>query len=279
MQPILFRFGSVAVDSYGLLFGLSFLFGSAIFVVIGRSHRVPLLELLGIVFWFNVSAVVGSRLLFLLNNPGQWRSAPGQLLSVVPGGFYFYGGFVLTTLVVVLYARARGLAAWEVLDYWAPALALGMALMRAGCFLGGCCYGRPTGLAWGVEFPIDSIPALRYGLPHSIHPAQLYAAALGLVTLAALLWLGQRRRFSGQVFLAFCVVVFAERALNLTRRGDLAADLVLGLPQSQVVGGVLLAAALASWIALARRARRRGSRPAALLAHPGSGGPGAAADP
>ena len=82
-------------------------------------------------------------------------------------------------------------------DLFAPYLALGYAFGRIGCFLNGCCFGTPTTLPWGVVFPgLDLVPR---------HPAQLYSALLSLGLCAFLLRLYPRRRFDGQVFLAYVI--------------------------------------------------------------------------
>src|SRR5215813_451306 len=67
----------------------------------------------------------------------------------------------------------------ELLDALAPAGILALAIGRLGCFLGGCCYGRPTALPWGVVFPEVGPPAR--------HPLQLYSAALDLLLVCVLL--------------------------------------------------------------------------------------------
>jgi phosphatidylglycerol:prolipoprotein diacylglycerol transferase len=80
--------------------------------------------------------------------------------------------------------RRRALPPWPTLDALAPALALGYAVGRLGCFLVGDDYGRPTDLPWGVAFP--------EGLPPTVvpvHPTQLYeAAALGVIYWLLVRW-------------------------------------------------------------------------------------------
>jgi phosphatidylglycerol:prolipoprotein diacylglycerol transferase len=78
---------------------------------------------------------------------------------------------------------------------------------RFGCFLNGCCYGKPTHLLWGVVYPPDSFPALEFG-ETPIHPSQLYFAIAGLL-LFLLTW-SIRRRISvpGVLFWIF-IVLFA----------------------------------------------------------------------
>jgi phosphatidylglycerol:prolipoprotein diacylglycerol transferase len=93
-------------------------------------------------------------------------------------------GGVLAGLAMVAYARLPLMA---VLSAAAPALAIGQAVGRIGCFLVGDDYGRPTSLPWGVAFP--------QGLPPTIdrvHPTQLYEFTLLLGIAGVLLWLRRR---------------------------------------------------------------------------------------
>lgn len=120
-----------------------------------------------------------------------------------------------------VYARRRRIAVLPALDALLPVILLGLAIQRLGCFLAGCCYGRPTGLPWGVRFPADS-PAGRAFPGEAVHPTQLYYL-LAFLLVAGLLWLGRKRlRGEGMVsaggFLGAGVAYAAITAL----RGDLA---------------------------------------------------------
>src|SRR5207247_11268166 len=95
------------------------------------------------------------------------------------GGLTLYGGMVGGTVAGLWTAKRVGLAPWSVADATASSVALGNLFGRVGCFLNGCCYGRPTKLPWGVTYPRDSFPYAEFG-PVPTHPAQLYFAAAGL---------------------------------------------------------------------------------------------------
>jgi phosphatidylglycerol:prolipoprotein diacylglycerol transferase len=93
------------------------------------------------------------------------------------GGLTFYGGLLLALPVAIWFARRRGLAVLVVLDLAAPALMLGHALGKIGCFLEGCCYGAPTTSPLGVHFP---------ALAGTVHPTQLYESAAAAVLFVVL---------------------------------------------------------------------------------------------
>src|SRR6185369_5163053 len=113
-----------------------------------------------------------------------------------------YGGIVGGAVIGLLSARRMGMPVWTVADALVPSVALGTMFGRIGCFLNGCCYGKPTKLPWGVIYPPDSFPGLEFGhVP--IHPAQLYFSLAGLVLFIVLWSIRKRVVIPGQLFWIF----------------------------------------------------------------------------
>jgi phosphatidylglycerol:prolipoprotein diacylglycerol transferase len=149
-------------------------------------------------------------------------------------------------------------------DVAVPAIALGYAVGRVGCFLNGDDYGVVTQLPWAVSYPPDTEAYLHHlnrgwiaadasaSLP--VHPVQLYLAALGLVVFLAT----RRARFAqtGQRA-ALCAVLYGcGRFVLELWRGDPRPMLgVLSLPQVMSIG-LILAASL-WYVASGRRVRPR----------------------
>jgi phosphatidylglycerol:prolipoprotein diacylglycerol transferase len=102
-------------------------------------------------------------------------------------------------------------------DVAAPAVAIGAALGRIGCFLNGCCHGAVSDLPWAVCFPKGShawVRQLNAGLippeaPASlpVHPTQLYSAVAGFVVLGLLLLYSRRPRRAGEL-MAFLMLAY-----------------------------------------------------------------------
>ena len=129
-----------------------------------------------------------------------------RALRVWEGGLVFYGGVIAAAAFAFRFARREGWQPARIADLFAPALALGHAFGRLGCFAAGCCYGKEVGGAlgsgWGVRFPHGSVAFDQYvaaGLSPSaftprLHPTQLYEAAGELVIFTVLLALRGRAR-------------------------------------------------------------------------------------
>ena len=133
-----------------------------------------------------IGGMAGAKLLWVAEHLGE---EPFLDLLLSRGGMSWFGGFAGGILAGVWVMRRKRLPVLPVIAAATPALAVGHAIGRIGCFLVGDDYGRPTNLPWGVAFP--------RGLPPTdvaVHPTQLYEA-LALVPLA---WLLIRWRRTGR---------------------------------------------------------------------------------
>jgi phosphatidylglycerol---prolipoprotein diacylglyceryl transferase len=146
-----------------------------------------------------IAGMAGAKLLWAWEHRGE---EPPLDLLLSRAGMSWFGGFTGGLLGAILVLRRKRTTVMPVFAAATPALVIGHAIGRIGCFLVGDDYGRPTNLPWGVAFP--------EGLPPTfvpVHPTQLYETA-ALVPLALLLfrWRRQRRPdavvFGGYLLLA-----------------------------------------------------------------------------
>ena len=201
------------IDSYGLAnvvaYGLAALMTYRLAVADGRDKR----DAFDFILFVVVSALFGAKIFHtLFEAEGHSLSDGSQAAGVLDlliddplhwadlfsPGYVFYGGVVVASFSGMYFVFSRKFsdpAAFA--DYAAPALALGMGIGRTGCFLAGCCYGIATDMPWAVQYPEGKLAALG-----AVHPVQLYDAMFGFVALVVILMLYQRRKFSGQMFLA-----------------------------------------------------------------------------
>jgi len=213
MHPVLFRFGWFSVYSFGFMLAVSFLVGIYISSYRAKRFGVSPEHILDLSVYVIISGVVGSRLLYVAFHIDEYRNFV-DIFALWQGGATLYGGFLLAILAGYVFSRKRKLGFLLLGDIISPALALGIALTRVGCFLSGCCFGKQTTCAWGVPFPPDS-PAGAYerGLAAmgnvgsvALHPSQLYDSLLGLVTFVLLIALRKRLAKRGAAFglMLFC---------------------------------------------------------------------------
>jgi phosphatidylglycerol:prolipoprotein diacylglycerol transferase len=172
---------------------------------------------------------------------------PRELFTVFQSGGVFYGGLLGGLLVAYLLARRYALPVWATADVLAPGVIIGQSIGRLGCFAAGCCHGRPADVPWAVTFT-DVYASRQVGTPLDtpLHPSQLYESLAALLIFGVLVWLAPRKKFHGQVVLAYVVLYSATRFGLEFFRGDAGRGFIGPLSTSQAVAvGLILLAALA----------------------------------
>jgi phosphatidylglycerol---prolipoprotein diacylglyceryl transferase len=259
MYPVLYRLGPVQLPfwdepviiplySYGVLSLLAFVAGFLVYQALARRHlrqslRVSADIALVIVF----AALAGGKLFSLLGNLFEARSAPVEFWRELAGGMVYYGGLLTALAVGTAVLRWWGVSWRRQGDMLAPGLALGHALGRVGCFLAGCCWGRSCELPWAVTFTAwESFEHLGTPLHRPVHPTQLYEATVEFLLFLLLLYLLPRRRFDGQVLLAYVMLYAPARFVIEFFRADPRPMFFQGvLSISQVISLILMASGLA----------------------------------
>jgi len=260
MYPILFRVWNFPVNTYGVFLAMAFL--GAIFVTVRLAVRdgLPKERIYDLCLWLLLSSLVGSKLLMLFTEP-EYRQNPKLLFSLdfLRSGGVFYGGLIGAIIAAYVLMRRWQLPWWKTADACAPGIALGNFFGRQGCFAAGCCWGKPTNLPWGVRFSELGHEVTDVPLNAKLHPTQLYESFAMLIVFFFLLWLHKKKRFSGQVILAYAIIYAAVRFLIEFVRDDPRGDILglttrTGLSTSQLIGLVVGIAALITFIVRWRRA-------------------------
>lgn len=251
MRPILFSTAHWEVSSAPVFAGL----GALIAYYYFRRQRawlgLSLEDFWGLMLSLALGAVLGGVGFYLL----LYGGGPGANLShlilrrSIPGGS-FLGSLLGAAAAGFLFCRRRGAAFAPVADALGGAAPLGLAVMRLGCLLNGCCYGRPTLRPWGVVFTDSGsgVPASLRGL--SLHPTQLYEAsgcALIFLTIqrAVLPKVRAGALKDGDAF-AWSLLLYALLRLivDFFRGGDPGIVSPFGLTLAQSAGVLVLAALL-----------------------------------
>jgi len=158
MIPELFElpFIHVTVKSYGLMMVIGFL--CAVFVMRKMAVRVGENpdNVTNVGLYALITGVLGARIFYVLHNFDQFRGGLLKVFAVWQGGLEFVGGVILGMIFVLSYLYFRKLSIRRFFDILAVGLMIGLSFGRIGCFLNGCCYGKPTEMACGVSFPYGS---------------------------------------------------------------------------------------------------------------------------
>lgn len=203
-----------------------------------------------IVLWAIIGGVIGARLFHVLDHIPYYLEHPLQAISLWEGGLAVYGAFaggVAGAIIVVWRAK---LSVWGLLDAGAPAMLVGQAIGRVGCFINGDAWGAPTGSNWGVVYsnPGDLLPSDLLGVP--THPYPLYEIAGVILLLEALLIFRDRLTSPGRMFLVSMLGYAAVRFILTFFRQE--TIVFAGMQEAQVIALLTAIAALAGllWTSL-----------------------------
>ncbi len=158
MFPELFEipFVHLTVKSYGLMMVIGFLACVSLIRHLSRDFTPNPQLITNAALYALVGGVVGARLFFVVHYFDKFRSNPLEVFAIWQGGLELAGGVVAAIIVILFYLRYHKLPIRRYLDVLAAGLMLALVFGRIGCFLNGCCYGKPTELPWGLRFPYYS---------------------------------------------------------------------------------------------------------------------------
>lgn len=255
MHPDFISIGPFSIHSYGVMMALGFLAGLGNWILLGRREGRSAQFCTDLMFWIMVSGILGARLAYIVENWSVYMADPFSIIRVDQGGLIFYGGFVASTVAVVIFGRRHQVPLARLFDFVVTSVPLAHALGRIGCFLNGCCFGSCTATAPHVQFPQHSIPwysQIREGLIDNsavwskpVHPVQLYEAAFNFLVYGVIVWLFRRRLRPGMVTAVYLVLYSIGRFSLEFMRGDRADRLaVQQLSIGQFVSLLVLLAGL-----------------------------------
>ncbi|MPZ17758.1 MAG: prolipoprotein diacylglyceryl transferase [Luteitalea sp.] len=246
--------GELTIYTYGLLLAAAYLAGLQLALVRARHRGLDANRVMDLGLWIIIAALVGAKLLLVITDFEYFVANPRDLVSIVRSGGVFYGGLILAVIVGLWYMRRHQLPTWTTCDVMAPGIALGHVVGRLGCFLAGCCYGKPTSAPWGVMFT-DPFAHDNVGTPLGVHlhPTQLYEAGAELIILVVLLATERRRRpFAGRTFWLYMLLYGVSRFIIEFFRGD-PRGMVAGLSTSQFISVILVPLSVVMLVRLSRR--------------------------
>ncbi len=236
MKNDLFSIGPLTIHSYGLMIALGILVCVFMGMYRAKKHGYQDEAVLDIAIFGILSGFIGAKLLYVLVEFKSFLANPMNVLG--SEGFVVYGGIIVGALAGVIYCRVKKLPFWEYFDLLAPSIAIAQGFGRIGCFLAGCCYGRPTDAFWGITFPEKSFaPA---GIP--LIPTQLISSAGDFIIAGILLLYSKNNKHSGNVGILYMILYGIGRFLiEFLRSDDRGMVGMLSTSQFISIGIVLLA--------------------------------------
>lgn len=189
IDPVAIALGPLKIHWYGLMYLVGF--GSAWYLGMRRARKPGSgwdeQQISDLIFWGAIGVVLGGRFGYVLfYNFSQFLADPLWLFAVWEGGMSFHGGLLGVIAAIALFGYKYQKSFFDIGDFIAPLIPIGLGAGRVGNFIGGELWGRATDQSWGVVFP-------RAGDALARHPSQLYEFVLEGVVMFILLWLYSAR--------------------------------------------------------------------------------------
>lgn len=197
IDPVLVELGPLKIHWYGLMYLVAF--GSAWWLGKKRASASQGLitpqQVDDLIFYGAVGVVVGGRVgsVFFYNFE-SFLENPLYLFKIWQGGMSFHGGFLGVLVAMEMYRRKLGCSFFQLTDFIAPLVPIGLAAGRFGNFINGELWGGPSDLPWAMKLSCDTYPAYQYQdfagalCASPRHPSMLYEMILEGFVLFLILW-------------------------------------------------------------------------------------------
>ncbi|MDH5203326.1 MAG: prolipoprotein diacylglyceryl transferase, partial [Nitrospirota bacterium] len=127
MHPVLFKIGPLTIHTYGVLVAAGFLLGLALAIRQAKKEGIPADTIIDLGFYILVSALIGSRIFFVVINADHYLRNPIDIVKIWEGGLVFYGGILFAIPTAFWYIRKNALGIWSTADIFAPSIAIAHA--------------------------------------------------------------------------------------------------------------------------------------------------------
>ncbi len=211
MRPLLIEIGGLGLPSYGFMLVVSFLI--AFFIVRRSAKRFDISPIIieNLAFYLMLGVIIGGRLLYVIFH---WSQYDRDLLGIIrlwEGGMMFYGGFIGGAIASIIYLKKVKIPILLLGDLLSPSIALGEFFTRIGCFLNGCCFGKPSNLPWAIKFPADCAASRSPVGQFHLHPTQIYTSIFGLLLFLFLQRQLMKKHANGEIFAFYLILSGAFR--------------------------------------------------------------------
>jgi len=242
MYPKLFHiYGPFFINSYGTMIAIAL----AVFTwLVNKDPRRAKLISSEHFYWMVIlgiiSGILGGRILYFLLDGNLNVS---EFFSLWNGGFAVLGSLIGILAVAPWYLKKHGIPLLPFLDLIAIYAPLLQSISRIGCFLAGCCYGKPTQAVWSITYTNQACTA---PLHIALHPSQLYSAALLFGIFCLLYYFLQKKIHKpGQLLCLYVFFMAAERCITDFFRWDQAYSVSFFGSSYQIVAvGLMIGATL-----------------------------------
>ncbi len=198
--------GPFSISPHGMGIAIGFLLGARVMLPAAEKRGITADDVSAMLVRAAIGAIVGARLAYVLNHPGDYLDAPLEIFKIWHGGISLLGGFAGAIAWALPEMRKRRLSFWQVMDAAAPGMAVGVIIGRIGDLIVADHLGKATDFFLGYKCPPSdvqtAVPCIA-GPGHLVHQPALYDFILTIIVLVLLVQLRKRAHYDGFLILVF----------------------------------------------------------------------------
>lgn len=198
--------GPLRLSPHGMGIAIGFLLGARLMLPQAEKKGISADDVSTLLVRAAIGSIIGARLAYVLNHPGEYTDNPLEIFMVWKGGISLLGGFAGAILAAVPEMRKRNISFWHAMDAAAPGMALGVIIGRIGDLVVADHLGKPTNFVLGYKCPpsgVDTASPCIAGPGHLVHQPALYDFVLTILLLLLLLQLRKKVRWDGFLIITF----------------------------------------------------------------------------
>lgn len=229
--PLTFNIFGIVISAYGIMIGIGIVAGLFVAIWLGKKRGIQIDDIFTLALYAIPLAIIGARIYYVIFSDHTYSFL--EIFEIWNGGIAILGAVIGGGIGVFLYCLIHKKNFFKIADISAPALILGQAIGRIGCYFNGCCFGVETtdpALQWfPVSTQIDGVWHL------STYFYESFWCILGFVLL---LFLFKKFHATGTVFFSYILIYGIGRCIIETWRGD--SLFLAGIKVSQLLSGILI---------------------------------------
>lgn len=238
MSYKLFSIGPVTIYGYGFMIAVGVF--AALMTGMYRAKKKGLNPdvIFNLTFLCVIGGFLGAKILYFITEFKSLMESK-NFIEDLTNGFVVYGGIIGGILTAYFYCRYKKIPFLKYFDLAMPSVAIAQGFGRMGCFMAGCCYGRPTDSWLGVIF--KNSPFAPNGV--SVLPTQLFSSAGDFLIAGMLILIARKKRTDGIVASWYLLLYGVGRFFVEFMRNDPRGS-VGNLSTSQFISIFIIAAGL-----------------------------------